>query len=119
MTRLGPCTLVVNKDLKVTEFRGDINRFLSYRRDEAEVDLFSLIGEPLAALVPAALWRDPSGEKDQDLIEWAAIRLTGGMLTATSNEAARTLLTQKYPEPRQRLLQLMTFVAQLPEAQVR
>jgi two-component system CheB/CheR fusion protein len=55
LTQFGPGTLVVNKDLNVTEFRGDINRFLSHAPDEADVDLFALIDGSLQTPLRAAL----------------------------------------------------------------
>jgi two-component system CheB/CheR fusion protein len=54
LTHLGPGTLVVDKDLNVTEFRGDINRFLD-TRNELDANLFDLTGEQLEAPLRIAI----------------------------------------------------------------
>lgn len=77
------------------------------------------MSEPFAAQIPAALWREPTEENDGALIDWVAVRLTGARLGDRSQEAARSVLEQEYPDSRQRLLQLVSLVAQLPEAQIR
>jgi two-component system CheB/CheR fusion protein len=55
LSQFGPGALVVNQDLKVVEFRGDVDRFILDSRDAAAVDLFSLIDNKLAVPLKSAL----------------------------------------------------------------
>jgi two-component system, chemotaxis family, CheB/CheR fusion protein len=48
LTQFGPGALVVNKDLNVVEFRGDVNRLFTSPREPAEVDVFALVGNKAA-----------------------------------------------------------------------
>jgi two-component system CheB/CheR fusion protein len=49
LMQFGPGALVVNRNLKVVEFRGDVDRFLSHPRDESELDLLRLVSKESAA----------------------------------------------------------------------
>jgi hypothetical protein len=55
----------------------------------------------------------------QRLIDLAAVRITGNVLSASSNEATMNLLDGAPPDTETRLHLLATFIAQLPELSLR
>ncbi|MCP3902127.1 MAG: DUF1800 family protein [Planctomycetes bacterium] len=77
---------------------------------------------PLINLVPNA-WRNesPTSEREwsQRIVDVIAVRLTGIVLSETSNDAAITLLAESGGPRHERVRMIAPFIAQLPEANLR
>jgi uncharacterized protein (DUF1800 family) len=76
----------------------------------------------LASVIPDS-WRDErrfrSGLEQQRLIDLAAIRLTGTLLSKRSNEAALQAVSAATGSPNERAEQLAAFIGYLPEMHLR
>jgi hypothetical protein len=73
-------------------------------------------------LIPAA-WKPANDQWDsatlQRLIDLAAIRITGNVLSTNSNDAALQLVAAAPENTQQRLQLLTTFLCQIPETSLR
>ena len=55
LSRYGPSGVVVNKDLRIVEFRGEVDQFLRTPSGEANLDLLTVVRENLAVHLRAAI----------------------------------------------------------------
>ena len=77
----------------------------------------------LVNIVPGSLQRPAAdGERRQwaqRVVDYTAFRLTGGLLTETSNEAALSVFLAEGGNPRERVMRTAVFICQVPEVSMR
>jgi uncharacterized protein (DUF1800 family) len=94
----------------------DANALLQRRRFAEK------LGRQLAGLIPPRWRRNPqidSPEWRQKVVDIVALRLTGSLLGAMSNEAALTIFDAESDDPKQWIANITSFVSQCPEAGLR